>query len=250
LSAALAQLYAVVPLAAFPDRALGAVRQLVGGIHCSYNEIDLVQGRHRIVVDPPELVGHEAAPQFDRYIDQHPVIAHYAATGDPRSHLISDFVTATEFRRLELYGEFFRQLDTETQLSNTLSAGQGRFVIGLALNRGSEGFSERDRLQLDILRPHLLIAHDNAAKLTAALAGAPSGPSTGTSEALCRLTDRQRQVLRLVANGHTNAEIALQLGISLATAKKHLEHILQRLDLTSRTAAAACYLNAMRAPTN
>lgn len=249
LDAALAELYGIVPLDEFPDRALAVAGDLIGCIHCSYNEIDVVPGYHRIVVHPSELLRHPIAPRFEEYVHQHPVITHYAATGDPRSHLITDFVTLAEFRRLELYGEFFRQLDTETQLSSTLSAGRGRYVIGIALNRGLEGFSERDRLLLDVLRPHLLVGHDNAAKLTAALAETvPSGQHDRSSGALDRLTDRQLEILRLVAGGQTNAQIAFQLDISIGTVKKHIEHILRRLDAATRTAAAAEYLIATRAP--
>lgn len=249
LDAALAELYGIVPLDEFPDRALAVVGDLIGCIHCSYNEIDVVPGHHRIVADPPELLRHPIAPRFVEYVHQHPVITHYAATRDPRSHLITDFVTLDEFRRLELYGEFFRQLDTEAQLSNTLSAGRGRYVIGIALNRGLEGFGERDRLLLDLLRPHLLVSHDNASKLTAALAQTvPSDQQDRSPAALGRLTDRQLDVLRLVAGGQTNAQIAFQLDISIATAKKHVEHILRRLDVATRTAAAAEYLIATRAP--
>jgi DNA-binding CsgD family transcriptional regulator len=244
LQEALTQLYAVVPLAAFPDRALAVARQLIACIHCSYNEIDVARGRHRIVADPPELLRHPAAARFPRYVHQHPVIGHYAATGDSRSHLISDFLTATEFRRLELYDEFFRPLDTESQLSATLSSDRGRCVIGLAFNRGREGFDERDRLLLDLLRPHLLVAHDNASKLTAAFVGTHPFEGSGGAETLDRLTGRQRQILRLLAAGRTNARIAFELDISPATVKKHVEHILDRLDVSTRTAAAARYLGA------
>lgn len=244
LGEALTQLYAVVPDSAFPDRALAVGRRLIDCIHCSYNEINVKSGRHRIVVDPPELMEHEASARFALYVHQHPVIAHVATTGDQCSHLISDFVTAPELHRLELFTEFFRPLETESQLSNTIAANQGRCVIGLAFNRGSEGFSDRDRLVLDLLRPHLVVAHDNAVKFTAALAELASHGDY--ADALARLTDRQRQILRLVADGRTNAQISFELDISPATAKKHVEHILERLGASTRTAAAARYLTATR----
>ena len=53
-----------------------------------------------------------------------------------------------------------------------------------------------------------------------------------------RLTPRQRQVLRLVAAGRTNPEIAKALGISLAGAKWHVSEVLSRLGVTSREEAA------------
>jgi two-component system response regulator NreC len=48
------------------------------------------------------------------------------------------------------------------------------------------------------------------------------------------LSDREREVLRLLALGHTNQEIATMLYISVRTAETHRAHIMQKLRLTSR----------------
>lgn len=48
------------------------------------------------------------------------------------------------------------------------------------------------------------------------------------------LSAREREVLRLLALGHTNQEIAKQLYISVRTAETHRAHIMQKLRLTSR----------------
>jgi two-component system response regulator NreC len=48
------------------------------------------------------------------------------------------------------------------------------------------------------------------------------------------LSDREREVLRLLALGHTNQEIAQQLYISVRTAETHRAHIMQKLRLSSR----------------
>ena len=52
-----------------------------------------------------------------------------------------------------------------------------------------------------------------------------------------RLTPRQRDLLRLLAAGQTNTQIARQLGISEGTVRTHLENIYDRLGVSSRTAA-------------
>jgi two-component system, NarL family, response regulator NreC len=54
------------------------------------------------------------------------------------------------------------------------------------------------------------------------------------------LSDREREVLRLLALGHTNQEIAKLLYISVRTAETHRAHIMQKLRLTSR-AELVCY---------
>lgn len=55
------------------------------------------------------------------------------------------------------------------------------------------------------------------------------------------LTDRQREVLRLIARGKTNPEIAEVLGMTLAGAKWHVSELLSKLGLDSREAAAEFY---------
>jgi len=48
------------------------------------------------------------------------------------------------------------------------------------------------------------------------------------------LSDREREILRLLALGHTNQEIAKHLYISVRTAETHRAHIMQKLQLTTR----------------
>jgi DNA-binding NarL/FixJ family response regulator len=53
------------------------------------------------------------------------------------------------------------------------------------------------------------------------------------------LTDREREVLSLVASGETNRQIAAALGISEHTVARHLSNIFDKLGVASRTAASA-----------
>ena len=62
------------------------------------------------------------------------------------------------------------------------------------------------------------------------------------------LTRRESEVLAYVAVGKTNPEIGIILGISSRTVSKHVEHILQRLGVETRTAAAATALDAANLP--
>jgi DNA-binding CsgD family transcriptional regulator len=62
-------------------------------------------------------------------------------------------------------------------------------------------------------------------------------PSHYRRRAVNRLTQRQRDVLELVARGHTNAQVAEELGISLDGAKFHVREILSRLDVATREEA-------------
>lgn len=57
------------------------------------------------------------------------------------------------------------------------------------------------------------------------------------------LSERELEVLKLVADGLTNAQVAAELHVSVNTVKFHLQNIYQRLDVSNRTEASRWYLN-------
>jgi len=269
---------------------------------------------------------------------EHPLVAHYRKTGDGGAYKISDFLTQRQFHRLALYQEFFRKLDGgEYQLCVALPS-PAPLVVGIGINRSHADFTERERLLLDILRPHLVQAYRNAeliGDLRAALEATGREPGGGRDvvvasrdgrvrfatrgaaasiaayfergrrrddrlpEALLRwarhqerreggddapppreplvvrgpqgslvvrlaserrrwlflleerveapdwrrlrdggLTPREAEVLGWLAQGKTNAEIGTILGARPRTVGKHVERILAKLGVETRTAAA------------
>jgi pimeloyl-ACP methyl ester carboxylesterase/DNA-binding CsgD family transcriptional regulator len=64
-------------------------------------------------------------------------------------------------------------------------------------------------------------------------------PLPAPDSALDMLSPRERQVLRLIAAGHTNQAIAVELTLSEHTVKRHVANVLTKLDLPTRAAAAA-----------
>jgi DNA-binding NarL/FixJ family response regulator len=76
--------------------------------------------------------------------------------------------------------------------------------------------------QLSLLRPHLQQAYLDVDR---------------RRHPVPKLTARQWELLRLLAVGHTNTQIARRLGVCEGTVRTHLENIYEKLNVSSRTAA-------------
>ena len=109
-----------------------------------------------------------------------------------------------------------------------------------ALRAGASGFLLKDTPPADLLAAIRVVAAGDALlapavtrRLIAEFARRPE-PSPVTPAALAGLTDREREVLALVARGLTNAEIADRLVVSVATAKTHVSRVLAKLQARDR----------------
>jgi DNA-binding NarL/FixJ family response regulator len=111
-----------------------------------------------------------------------------------------------------------------------------------AFNAGASGYVLKDSSQAEVvnsvrqaLRGETLLNARVATQLLRSLAGRRDQRATGPVE---RLTAREREVLRPLAQGKTNREIAAQLMVSPYTVKVHVEHIIAKLGVCDRTQAA------------
>jgi len=134
---------------------------------------------------------------------------------------VSDFVSDREWRTSPMYLEF--GLPGQFREMAVYFPDEPGHTMRLMLWRGrTRDFSERDRLLLSLLRPHLIAAYRNAERRRRAPA---------------ELTSRQLELLQYVAQGYTNTQVARRMGLSEGTVRTHLNHIYERLGVTSRTAA-------------
>jgi DNA-binding NarL/FixJ family response regulator len=113
-----------------------------------------------------------------------------------------------------------------------------------ALRAGASGFLLKDTPRRELLHAIEVIAGGDALispkitrRLIAEFASRPD-PNTATTQ-LAELTDRERDVLVLVARGLSNDEIAEQLVISPLTAKTHVRNILAKLGCRDRAGLVA-----------
>nr|WP_079082907.1 response regulator transcription factor [Streptomyces antibioticus] len=110
-----------------------------------------------------------------------------------------------------------------------------------ALRAGAGGYLLKD-LPAEELAHAIRLAHAGVTQLDASVAGrlaaALPAPAPGPAPVAAGLSPREIDILRLVARGRTNREIAAQLYLSEGTVKNHISRILTRLALRDRTQAA------------
>jgi DNA-binding CsgD family transcriptional regulator len=109
-----------------------------------------------------------------------------------------------------------------------------RVRVDLARACRALGDGEGERMELDAART---ILEELGAPLDGLVAGAPAGEPT--TKATHGLTQRELQVLRLVAAGKTNKAIARELFLSEKTIDRHVSNIFVKVDVGSRAAATA-----------
>lgn len=109
-----------------------------------------------------------------------------------------------------------------------------------AVRAGALGYTLKDFGPLELVRAIQRVYRGEsslhptiARKVLQELAHPPRRPPTEQP-----LTEREVEVLRLVAHGHSNQQIAIELGISEGTVRAHMSNILSKLHLASRTQAA------------
>jgi len=83
-----------------------------------------------------------------------------------------------------------------------------------------------------------MLSPEVTSTLIAAVTDATSAASRAASTALALLTDREREVAVLMAQGLTNAQIGTRLHVSMASVKAHLSHIFTKLGVDNRVSAA------------
>lgn len=112
-----------------------------------------------------------------------------------------------------------------------------------ALRVGAAGYLLKDMPPAELVEAVLeagrgepRIAPRMASRMLAELSGAPA---SGRLDPLGELSEREREVLALLADGLRNREIAERLVVSEATVKTHVRHVLEKLRLRNRAEAAA-----------
>jgi DNA-binding NarL/FixJ family response regulator len=124
-----------------------------------------------------------------------------------------------------------------------------------ALRAGASGFLLKDARPADLLDAVRVVAAGEAllapraTRLLVERFVATPGPDAVAPAALTVLTDRERDVLTLIARGLSNAEISAHLVVSPATTKTHVSHLLAKLAARDRAQlVVAAYTSGLMGP--
>lgn len=332
----LEEMAAPCDLTTFGSVVLPAVQKLIPSVVVCYAQIDPAKAELVRQETFPSLSGFTSDGSFDQYMFDHPVFQEWAKTGISSASKTSDFYSARQWHEFGLYQMVYKQWGCEDSLAVGLPAPEG--LIACICSERDRAFSERERLLIDLVRPHLAQTY-RSAELLSLLEGANEddgvrsividkagrplvapksswelldryfpengrltwslpetvttwlcghladagrglnvpttsrplvvqrrdgnkltlrvlvGRLTGdqavlilqesapdsfeTLAAELNLTQREKEVLKLVQSGRTAAEIADSLFISKRTVDKHLENVYGKLGVQSRPAAMA-----------
>ena len=217
----------------FSRNVLAALRRLIPCAIASSTEWDPAQG-YRVVADGADWADLSPVWVFyDHVIDQDPFPASPQGVARRVAPVgvacrFSEVLSLSQFHRLDLHAEICRPLGINHVMKLFFAVGEtgAGYVV---LDSERRPFSDRDRAVLDVLAPHLALIRQRHRRL--------AGSSLETLAADAPLSPREREILRLVASGMTNREIAACLFIAPGTVRKHLDNIYGKLGVRNRAQA-------------
>jgi DNA-binding CsgD family transcriptional regulator len=261
-SALITKLYTPIEMIDFPAHALNLLAKLIDPDPLRHRQPEV--GLLSISLPPPDrpksfsptdrrsAESIDSIPLFDRYLRQH----------QDTTTKIADLTIESDLHRIQgAYWRFLQPIEIADRLGKVLPdplCAKTTYAIYclkadaicLTVRQNLWTSTERDRWLLDSIRPHLLQAYYNSivfSEMNAHLTrpdvwcGERAGTVELTPDESIRalgLTKREFEVLCWLTRDKSNGEIAKLLQCSLSTVKKHLEHIYEKLDVQTRTAAA------------
>lgn len=154
--------------------------------------------------------------------------------GQVTPHLILMDLTMPSMNGIEAMTEIKKRYPDVRMLVMTLHKGED--YIHAALEAGANGYILKDATQEEfrvaiksVLAGKTYLSMDVAAKIVTGYLG--GGKSAESPSLFDSLTHRERQILKLVAEGNTNKSVASFLNLSVKTVEKHRSNLMAKLDL-------------------
>jgi DNA-binding CsgD family transcriptional regulator len=231
----LPELYAYSPPLRFFETSVRLLHELIG---CDYTGLFQYEYRPRVrlvtCVESDRRMTPQLVALLEEAVPSHPYIHHYAMAGKATSLMSAEMPARALAEHKWKYEEIYRVFEQNYGMMVLIVLNEIG-AVGISFHRNSRQFAERQRNLLDALQPHLQRAYANAQ-----LVG--RSEHQDCVEARCAgklpLTEREAQIAMWLAEGKTNGEIGLILGMARRTVEKHVEHILTKLCVENRTTTA------------
>jgi len=153
----------------------------------------------------------------------------------------TDIVDYEIFQQCDLYKYFFVPLRVDYDIAANCLCTDSEHISLIAW-RAKDNFSDEELTSLKVFAREVGRAFEAAMKTTATQL---DHTAARTSLVEYGLTPRERDVLFWIAQGKTNGDIGIVLGLSGHTVHKHVDRILSKLGVETRTAAACIALKLM-----
>ena len=149
-------------------------------------------------------------------------------------HVVVMDVALPELNGIEATRQIMKRNENARVLILTMHSDD--VCVRQSLKAGARGYLLKDSEDLDLLKAVKAIGRGGSffspAVSKVVLSGYLGDKVDGDAEdSVARLTDREREVLQLIAEGKTNKEIATLLSVSINTVETHRKHIMEKLDL-------------------
>ncbi len=199
-----------------------------------------------MIVDDHEMVRRGACSYLEAQMDIN-VVAQ-AGSGEEAVRLAQEFIPNVVLMDLVMPGmdgveatRRVKNVSPRTQIIILTSFHQDEYVFP-ALQAGAISFLLKDVKAADLLEAIRLAARGEATlhpRIAARVIKTFRNLEVEENNPFTALTERELEVLKLIAKGYANDRIAEQLVISVGTVKGHVSNILSKLHLVDRTQAAA-----------
>jgi DNA-binding NarL/FixJ family response regulator len=192
-----------------------------------------------IADDHPAIL--EAVARYLADVDDVEIVAR-AQDGDEALRLIGEHAPDVAVLDIRMPGvggiDIARKLSAEgSKTAVILYTGHSeRSLLLEALDAGARGFLVKEA-PLDDLARAIRTIGGGGTYVDPALAGLLAGPEA--ADRLPTVTKREREILRLLADGMRNEQVAQKLGISPLTVRSHVKNAMEKLEADTRTEAVA-----------
>lgn len=252
LSESLLELYSETDIQRLPRVFTDVLARLIPGESHGVVVNDRAVGQRYWHLRPADVDHEQRLPVFFANFHEFAPAGYRQRTGDGTALALSDFVSRAGLDRLAIHRDYYHPLCLEDDLS--INIRHDDVTTCAAVLRRRRSFRTEERELLNALRPHFAQAWSNAQTVTALnrVRAPAADPTRAWSpeqlEVRFGLTPREAEVLIWVAQGKSNPEVGLILGIRPYTVRTHLERVFAKLGVESRHAASLCAMEVLGLP--